>query len=139
MLKRDKQMNITAKLPVVTAPLVAALSLTGVATLAAPAAHAYTAAQDAEYVMLLTQAGQFNRAGPSAEAAFGRLIANDIASCLRDPLQERNWVYNHTDDSIGVINANQLVNFATEVYLGFGPPYLPAGCGYTSPGIDVGL
>jgi hypothetical protein len=89
--------------------------------------------------MLLTQAGQYNRAGPSAEAAFGRSIANDIASCLRDPLQERNWVYYNTNDSIGAVDANQLVNFATQVYLGFGPGYLPAGCDYTPPGTGLGV
>jgi hypothetical protein len=54
-------------------------------------------------------------------AVYGRQIAGHISSGLRDPLQERNWVWHNTNESVDWIDANVLVNCATDVYLGFGP------------------
>jgi hypothetical protein len=57
--------------------------------------------------------------GDEALGEHGRQIAGHISSGFRNALQERNWVYNNTDASVGVIDANVLVNCATQVYLGF--------------------
>ena len=87
---------------------------------AAPAAQA-TPSQDAQDVGCVSTGGGYNNNGPSAEASVGRTIANDIASGIRDPLQERNYIYNTTNSSVGITDANVLVNCATEVWLGYGP------------------
>ena len=89
---------------------------------AAGAASAYPGSDlDAQYVACVAQDGLFSHGGPSMQAAYGRQIANHISWGWRDPVQERDWVYNDTPAVIGVTDANWLVNCATQVYLGFGP------------------
>ena len=98
----------------------------------APSAHAdypWTAQQDGDYVALLAAGHIYNNLGPSATAAIGEAIANDISSCRRDPLQERNALYALLPSSFSPSDANLMVNAATEAYLGFGPGDLMPGCG----------
>ena len=79
--------------------------------------------QDSQYVACVAVDGLFSYSGPSAQAAFGRQIAGHIASGLRDPLQEREWVYWNTPGDIDRVSSNYLVNCATDIYLGFGPAH----------------
>ena len=89
---------------------------------ALPAAHAYpvghyTGAEDSAYVLAVESTGIYNGLGPAALAEVGHEIANDIGYGRRDPLQERNVLYQITPASISVTDANVLVNDACAIYL----------------------
>jgi hypothetical protein len=104
--------------------LLSAAALAGFAALplyAAPAAQA-TPSQDASYVSCVARDQISSNLGPSDMAAAGRSMANDIATGVRSAAGEQAYVYNHTGSSITQADANVLVNCATEVWLGYGPP-----------------
>jgi len=85
-------------------------------------ANAYLGSDtDSTYVTCVAQDSLYNNYGPSALAAVGRQIANEIELGVRNPLQERDYIYRVTPYSIGVNDANWMVNCATSVYLGYGP------------------
>ena len=85
-------------------------------------ASAYPGADlDSLYVTCVAVDGLYNHYGPTALATYGRQIANDIQLGVRDPYQEREYVYYDTPLTISRDDANYLVNCATSVYLGFGP------------------
>ena len=77
--------------------------------------------QDSQFVSCVAKDDIYSSNGPSSLVARGREIAGHISSGLRDPLQERDWVYRNTGSDIGLTDANWLVNCSTQVYLGFGP------------------
>jgi hypothetical protein len=102
--------------------LLGAAALSAIASLVAPTPSAQaTTSQDTQYCAILSQNDLHNSGGCDAESAVGRQIASDISLGLRSPLQERNWVYNNTNDSVGALDANVMVNTATHVWLGYGP------------------
>ena len=104
------------------AVLLGAAGLSAIASLVGPATNAQAdSSQNAQYCAVLSQNGISNSGGCAAESAVGRQIASDISLGLRTPLQERNWVYNNTNDSVGALDANVMVNTATHVWLGYGP------------------
>jgi hypothetical protein len=109
------------------AVLLGAAGLSAIASLVVPAPSAQaTPSQNAEYCAILSQNGLYNSGGCVAESAIGRQIASDISLGLRTPLQERDYVYSITNDSVSVLDANVMVNTATSVWLGFGATH--CGC-----------
>jgi hypothetical protein len=109
-------MNYRTAIPILLMPLAGALLVAP-----APSAHAATAQQDTEYCLILSENHIYNTDGCAAEAAVGREIASDISLPIRTPLQERDYVFANTNNTVSVLDANVMVNAATEVYLGFGP------------------
>ena len=77
--------------------------------------------QDADYVSCVAAV---TASTPPRPERTGRPRAPDRqrhpSSGLRDPLQERDWVYYNTPRTISRIDANYLVNCATQIWLGFG-------------------
>ena len=111
--------KLLAAVGVGAALTVASVAATGVAS-------AYSGAdKDALFIACTSDGGMFNPNGPAVGATFGRQIASDISSGLRDPLQERDYVYHITTGGVGITEANVLVNCATGVYLGYGPGSTP--------------
>ncbi len=106
--------------------LIAAAGI-GAALIAAPLAAAGTASaspqQDSQYVGCVAEGGIYNNLGPSSVATVGRDIAYHISSGIRDPLEEREYVYFNTPNSVSRTGANYMVNCATDIYLGFGPAH----------------
>ena len=101
---------------IITAALGAAAiagSLLGAGTASATTPESY-------FLSCIAQEDLYSTNGQAAMAQHGRNIANHISSGLRSPLEERNWVYQNTNASIDFIDANVLVNCATEAWLGFG-------------------
>lgn len=107
---------------VVAGGAVATVALLGLGMTTAAGVSGETPSQDAQYVACVASEGIYNNQGPSTAAALGRSIANDIALGLRTPLEEQYWVYYNTPASITQYDANVIVNCATSIYLGYGPP-----------------
>ena len=100
-----------------------AAAVLGAAAIAAPLATAGTASAttpESYFLGCIAQEDLYSTNGQAAMVQHGRNIANHISSGLRSPLEERNWVYSNTNASIDFIDANVLVNCATEAWLGFG-------------------
>jgi Protein of unknown function (DUF732) len=78
---------------------------------------AWTANQDTVYVTLLDSNGVHDIYGFADEASIGERIANDLANAV-SPAAERNYIYNHTNNTVTLTDANVMVNAAEVAYLG---------------------
>lgn len=74
--------------------------------------------QDSVFVTLCESNGIYNADGPATEAKVGRAIANDLVHGV-SPVIERNRVYNITNNTISLTDANVMVNAAGVAYLGW--------------------
>jgi hypothetical protein len=91
------------------------------AVLVPEVAHAYPGGQDSAYLGCLYDGWGFPSNNPAASVRWGHEIASDIGSGLRSPVQERDFVF-YASDIPTLARANVMVNCATTVFLGFGPP-----------------
>ena len=101
----------------VLAGMLAALSVpAALAIAAAPAAQAYSDAQDVQYLSCLAHGG--GRLTNLANAViWGHIIANVISQDHVSPSAEADYLVHDTD--VGTLaNANVMVNCATSAYLG---------------------
>ena len=105
------------------ASTVAACAVGGAALAAAPTASA-TTWQDAQFVSCTAAEGVYNTFGTGHAAEQAHAIATDIVSGIRDPLQERDWLYQTNGmPNFSLTDANVVINCVTDVYLGFGPSH----------------
>jgi hypothetical protein len=82
----------------------------------APTASAWTTDQDAKFVSLATSNG-ITFPSYADGALAGETIASALASGV-SPIAERNYIYVHTNNTVGIPDANVLVNAAEIAYFG---------------------
>jgi len=97
----------------------ASLGSIGISLVTAPQAAAYTD-EDVTYLGCLASGWGHPSDNPESSVRWGHQIANAIQAG-DTPIGDRNYLLAHSDIA-GVREANVMVNCATSVYLGFGPP-----------------